>query len=97
VLDTDVLGEALLQFLGLTPLEAQRLAGQIDWTSTLLLPIPSTVATFQEMTVNGVSGIGLSSLDGRINALVWQKNGTLYLLAGPQTTAELAALANTLE
>jgi hypothetical protein len=96
-LDPVLLGEALLQFLGLSPQEAQRLASQIDWTSTLLLPIPSNVASFTEMTVNGVSGIGLSSVDGRINALVWQENGRLYLLAGAQPPAELAELANTLE
>lgn len=96
-LDPAVLGEALLQVLGLNPLEASRLARQIDWTSTLLLPIPTSLATFQEMTVHGVSGIGLSSVDGSLNALVWQENGRLYLLAGAQPTAELAELANALE
>ena len=93
-LDPSLLGEALLQLLGLNPLEANRLAQQIDWTSTLLLPIPSNLATFQEMQVNGVSGIGLSSIDGTMNGLVWQKDGRLYVLAGAQTTAELAELAN---
>ncbi|MCP4417152.1 MAG: hypothetical protein GY805_11045 [Chloroflexi bacterium] len=96
-LDPAVLGEALLQFLGLTPLEAARLARQIDWTSTLLLPIPSNMASFQEVAVNGSSGIGLSSLDGHINALIWQENETLYLLAGSQTIAELAVLAEGIE
>ena len=95
--DPTVLGEALLQFLGLNPQEAQRLASQIDWTSTLLLPIPSNIASFEEMTVNGVSGIGLSSVDGSLNALVWQENGRLYLLAGGQPPLELAELANALE
>jgi hypothetical protein len=93
-LDPALLGEALLQLLGLNPLEASRLAQQIDWTSTLLLPIPSNLATFQEIQVNGVSGIGLSSIDGTMNGLVWQKDGRLYVLAGAQTTAELAELAN---
>lgn len=96
-LDPAVLGKALLQFLGMTPLEAQRLASQIDWTSTLLLPIPSNAATFQEVVVNGSSGIGLSSLDGQVNALVWQENGTLYLLAGSQSLTDLAVLANEME
>jgi hypothetical protein len=93
-LDPALLGEALLQLLGLNPLEARRLAQQIDWTSTLLLPIPSNLATFQEMQVSGVSGIGLSSIDGSMNGLVWQKDGRLYVLAGAQTTNELAELAN---
>lgn len=96
-LDPALMGEALLQILGLNPLEAQRLASQIDWTSTLLLPIPSNIASYEEMTVNGSSAIGLTSLDNRIHMLIWQENGRLYLLAGAQSTAELAALANGLE
>ena len=96
-LDPAVLGEALLQILGLNPLEANRLAHQIDWTSTLLLPIPTDMASFEETTVNGSSGIGLSSLDGRIHALIWQENGRLYLLVAAKTMPELAALANALE
>ena len=96
-LDPALLGEALLQILGLSPLEARRLANQIDWTSTLLLPIPSNIASFQEITVHGSSGIGLTSIDGRMHALIWQENGRLYLLVGAQSTAELAELANGLE
>lgn len=96
-LDPALLGEALLQILGLSPLEAQRLASEIDWTSTLLLPIPSNIASYEEMTVNGSSAIGLTSLDNRIHMLIWQENGRLYLLAGSQSTAELAELANGLE
>lgn len=96
-LDPAVLGEALLQILGLNPLEANRLARQIDWTSTLLLPIPTDMASFEEMTVNGTSGIGLSSLDDNFHALIWQENGRLYLLVAAQTMPELAELANTLE
>ncbi len=96
-LDPAVLGEALLQILGLEPSEAARLARQIDWTSTLLLPIPTDMASFEEITVNGSSGIGLSSLDGTGHALMWQENGRLYLLVGEKPMPELAGLANTLE
>ena len=96
-LDPAVLGEALLQFLGLTPHEAQRLSRRIDWTSTLLLPIPSDMASFEEIIVNGTSGIGLSSLDQRFHVLIWQQNGRLYLLMGEKEMTELAGLANTLE
>lgn len=96
-LDPALMGEALLQILGLSAPEARRLASQIDWTSTLLLPIPSNIASFEELTVNGVSAIGLTSIDGRFHALIWQESGRLYLLIGAQSTAELAELANGLE
>ena len=93
-LDPTLLGEALLQVLGLSKTEAARLARQIDWTSTLLLPVPSTLATFSEITVDDASGMALTSLDGAGNALIWQKSGMLYLLIADLPAAELAALAN---
>ncbi|MBE2201889.1 MAG: hypothetical protein IAE79_24995 [Anaerolinea sp.] len=89
-----MLGEALLQALGMAPDEAARLARQIDWTSTLLLPIPQNMATFQEVSVNGSSGLALSSLDGQQGAVIWQRDGILYLLSGPGDMNELLRLAN---
>ncbi len=77
-----VLGEALLRFLGMTPSEAHRLARNIDWTNTLLLPVPENLATFSEVRVNGVSGLGLSSLDGQGSSVMWEKDGIVFLLTG---------------
>ena len=96
--DTTVLGEALLQVLGLNDDEAARLARSIDWTSTLLLPIPQDFASFNEVTVDGVSGLALNSLAGDGSALFWQKSGTVYLLIGAdQNTEDLISLAGTLD
>jgi len=95
-LDPVMLGQALLQVLGLNELEAFRLAQQIDWTSTLLLPVPSTLATFSEVSVDGVSGMALTSLDGEGNAIVWQEGGILYLLVSDQPVPALVDLANDL-
>ena len=96
-LDPAPLGEAFLQLLGLTQLEAARLAQQIDWTSTLLLPIPTDLATFSEVTVEGVSGIALNSLDNQHTALIWQKEGIIHLLLSNGTTADLLTLANKMQ
>ena len=87
-LDTVVLGEALLRVLGLSEDEAQRLAQEIDWTSTLLLPIPTEFASFNEVMVNGTSGIAITSLDGSGSAVVWQEDGILYMLSGETLTVE---------
>lgn len=96
--DTTVLGEALLQVLGLNDDEAARLARSIDWTSTLLLPVPQDFASFNEVTVDGVSGLALNSLAGEGSALFWQKNGIVYLLVSTdQNTMDLVSLAGTLE
>lgn len=96
-LDTQMLGLALLQVLGLSETEALRLSASIDWTSTLLLPIPQDMAAYNEVTVDGVSGIAVSSLDGRSATILWQKEGTIYTLYADRNVAELLELANTLE
>lgn len=96
--DPTVLGEALLQLLGMNPAEAARLAQNIDWTSTLLLPIPQDFASFNEVTVNGVSGLALNAAGGEGSALFWQKADVVYLLVGQDmAAADLVELANSIE
>jgi hypothetical protein len=92
-----VLGEALLQVLGTEPAEARRIAQSIDWTSTLLLPIPQDLGTYREVTVNGVSGVLLEPFDtGDEPAVVWQKDGMVYMMtAGRLSVDELLAHADT--
>jgi hypothetical protein len=93
--DTAALGQALLQALGMDARQARRLAQSIDWTSTLLLPIPEGIATFSEVDVDGVGGLAFSSYDGVNNAILWQKDGVVYVLNGGQLD-ELVDVANSL-
>jgi hypothetical protein len=95
--DPAQLGEALLRMLGMDPVEAQRLAQDIDWTSTMLLPIPEDVASFREVAVGGESALALSSIDGQGSSLMWQESGALYLLTGDMGIDELLVLAETVE
>lgn len=95
--DPTVIGKALLQVLGMAPGEAQRLAQNIDWTSTLLLPVPQDLATFREAQVDGTSGLALSSVEGRGHSLIWQKDGSVYMLVGEGSLRELVRIADSLE
>ena len=96
--DPTVLGEALLQVLGTEPAEARRIAQSIDWTSTLLLPVPQDLGSFREVTVNGVSGVLLEPFDPESeSALIWQKDGMLFMFrSGRLSIDELLARANAL-
>lgn len=94
--DTVALGEALLQILGMDRRQARRLARDIDWTNTLLLPVPENIASFSEVQIDGVSGIALTSLNGRDTALMWQKDGVVYVLSGANT-ADLIEVADSLQ
>ncbi len=91
-IDPTVLGEALLQVLGTEPREARRIAKSIDWASTLLLPIPTEMVTFNEVLVDGVNGVALTPLDGTGSALLWQKEGKMYMLRGEGSVEELVGL-----
>lgn len=85
--DPAPLGQALLQMLGMSEPEAASLARSIDWTSTLLLPIPQDMASFAEVTVNGAAGLLLTGvdegIDGQNAAVIWENNGVIYFLASP--------------
>ena len=94
--DPVALGTALLQVLGMNADEANRLAESIDWTSTLIFPIPEDAARFEEVTVNGVSGLALTSLDEAHSALLWQENGVVYLLNGDISIRELNRIGNSI-
>jgi hypothetical protein len=96
--DVDIvaLGQALLQFLGMEADQARELAESIDWTNTVLLPIPENMATFGDVRVDGEVGLTLSGLDGENAAILWQKDGFVYLLTGSDVT-ELTDIANSLD
>jgi len=95
--DTAALGAALLQFLGMPADEAQRLAQSIDWTNTLVLPVPAELATFSQARVDGVDGLALTSLEGYGSSLMWEKDGIVYMLtAEGQDVNALRDIANSL-
>ncbi|MCK5922616.1 MAG: hypothetical protein KAG66_16865, partial [Methylococcales bacterium] len=97
-IDPVVMGTALLQVLGLDAEEATRLANTIDWTSTLLVPIPQGVANYEEVTINGNSGLAVSNPDGKESAVIWQADGVLYPLAGENATIkELTRIAGSVQ
>ncbi len=95
--DAQAIGEALLQVLGTEPREAHRIAQNIDWAGTLLMPIPSEMVTYNEVAVDGVSGVALEPLDGSGGALMWQKDGVIYMLSTQGDTGELLNLADSID
>lgn len=94
--DPTALGQALLQVLGMSEGEAAALAQEIDWTDTLLLPIPKNVASFNEVIVDGgATGIALNSFGGDLAGILWQRDGIVYALSGASAD-QLIDIANSL-
>ena len=93
--DLAQLGEIGLRIIGIAPAEAHRIAQTTDWNSTLLVPIPSNVGSFRNVTLNNgatgllvtTGGTGASSVhnaDGtrQQSSLIWVQNNVVYALSG---------------
>jgi len=83
--DPAALATAALRLLGMDDREAQRLSQTIDWTTTLVLPIPTDIVSFREVSIDGTTGLLISEKYddwGSHSALMWQKGGIIYFLEG---------------
>jgi hypothetical protein len=100
-LDMAKLAEVGLQFTGMTPDEARAFSSNVDWTSTLVMPIPIDAATSQQVQVDGVTGtlVHRRSSDGvpARYMLMWVKDGIVYALSAFGTPDDAVALGNTIQ
>lgn len=93
--DPTVLGEVLLRAVGLPEKEAQRLAQSIDWTSTLVIPLPTDMAQFREVEVDGVTGLWIEESPTRESGgyrpvtVLWQRDDVVYALVSSRIAGSL--------
>jgi Putative zinc-finger/Domain of unknown function (DUF4367) len=89
--------EAGLQLAGMSAGEAHALCSTVDWTSTLVIPVPRKTASYRPVFVDGVEGtlIEMQNEQNRYN-LLWTKNGVIYSLNGNGTMNDALALAASL-
>jgi len=96
-LDEKALGSAMLQFLGYSKADANRLSQKIDWTSTLVLPVPQGEnIRYQDVQVDGVAGTYLEG-DTSGGILLWVKDGVIYGLRAPGGLEKIQQIAATIE
>ena len=99
-LDLNQLAEIGLQFTGMTAEQAHAYSKNVDWTSTLVVPIPRNGASYKQVQVDGVTGnlIERPRDDAPQYALVWVKDGVIYAIGGlgADTSAALA-MANSMK
>jgi hypothetical protein len=98
-LDIAKLAQIGLEFTGMTSEQAAEFTSTIDWTSTLLVPIPKNAASYQQVTVDGVTGtlIERPSDDAPQFALFWVKDGIIYAAGGLGSNSQKALeIANSL-
>ena len=99
-LDLARLGEVFLQLLGMNPDEAARFSQTVDWTTTLVVPVPRYETSYQEVSVDGVQGWFIEEAYSRSDEkymLIWIKDGVVYALSGPGDQASALAIAGSLK
>jgi Putative zinc-finger len=85
-LNIATLAEAGLQVAGMSAAEAHRFCETVDWSSTLVIPIPQNGSSYRTVPVDGVNGTLIEAAPhgnfvGRY-ALIWVKNGIVYSFSG---------------
>ncbi|MCW1969414.1 MAG: hypothetical protein KIH69_014980 [Anaerolineae bacterium] len=103
------LGEIGLRVTGMSPADAKRLAASIDWNSTLVVPIPTNVASFRDISIRGNKGVlitqgGSGATAMRANnaprsgaTVIWSENGIVYAATSAMPADDLVAIAATLQ
>jgi hypothetical protein len=90
------IAEAGLQLAGMGAGEAHALCQTIDWTSTLVIPVPRDSASSRPVYVDGVEGTLIQMPRENGYNLLWTKNGIIYSLSGKGTMNDALALAASL-
>jgi hypothetical protein len=89
-----------LEFTGMTSEQAAAFTKTVDWTSTLVIPLPRNAATYQQVSVDGVTGtlIQRPADDAPQYALLWVKDGIIYAISSLGTNTQQALqIANSLQ
>ncbi len=98
-LDMQQMGEIFLQFLGMSPEEAAQFARNVDWTTTLVIPIPRDSTSYAELEVDGVRGTLIQESYGSQRQqflLLWVKDNIIYALSGSRKAQKALEIANSL-
>lgn len=98
------LGEIALRVLGMNASDARRMADQTDWRSTLLVPVPVTTGSFQQVDVNGARGLMVRfqepAQDGKParqgTMVLWTQGDEVFALTGNLGSQDLMQMAGSI-
>ena len=101
-LDIAKLAQIGFELTGMSPEEAAEFTNTVDWTSTLVVPIPRNATSNQQVSVDGVTGALIERTiedgdDAPRFVLFWVKDGIIYMIGGLGSNAQQALdIANSL-
>ena len=92
------LGRAALRVAGMTPDQAAEMSRSIDWSSTLVVPLPTTLNNVQQIDVNGAKGLLMTRGDAGRGGTVYLQQGEKVIVVESRTLApaDLLSIAGSL-
>jgi len=93
----EALREFLLDLPGLPPQTVRQLRAIGDWRDTLPLPVPADRIDWRSTTIHGVQGLLLGERNGLGSAVIWQRDGRIYGVAGLLRQAPVRRVAESLD
>ena len=97
-LNMSEIAEAALELAGMSPAEAHSFCQTVDWSSTLVVPIPRNSSSSENVSVDGVEGTLITETlsGGNRYSLLWIKNGVIHSLMGHGSSSDALTLAGSL-
>jgi hypothetical protein len=101
-LDTDgganleELRDVMLNLPGLPKETVAQLRNINDWRTTLPLPVPTDELRWRQANVGGAQALSFADPTGKMHALLWQRDGHIYGVAGVVDAGEAQDVANSL-
>jgi hypothetical protein len=88
--------DALLSMPGVPPSLASQIRALGDLSSTLPIPIPTSLASAHAADINGAPGLVIGDTTGIASGVVWQSHGQVYGVAGSLTDRQVVAIARSM-
>ena len=79
---------------GISPTLAAEIRAIGDPTTTVPIPVPISLATAQNVIVQGVHGLAIGDNTGVGSGVIWEKDGMVYGVAGALAENQILAIAN---
>ena len=103
-MDLPRLGTIGLRILGLDAADAQRMASDIDWHSTVLVPVASDASSLKNVQVGNARALAIDApvrrtSDGRFQGtrrIMWSAEGRVFAVEGNVVMPDLLEVANSL-
>ena len=98
-LNMSEIAEAALELAGMSPSEAHSFCQTVDWSSTLVVPIPRNSSSYENVSVDGVEGTLITETlsQGNRYSLLWIRNGVIHSLMGHGSSSDALTLAASLK